>query len=110
MQKNAKFNNLRKIPGSAGLVQGVKGGRTPAYAVKGGNGSFIVADRAKLILSLTCEDGSIVEKDIYFDVKSYTDRRITDKFRDELEATLSGFDFLVENGNIINLDEALANL
>lgn len=107
---NAKFVSLVKISGTAKLVQGVKYGQVPAGAVAGGNGSFIVGERAKLILRVRCENGGCVEKDIYFDVKSYTKRRITDNFCRQLEGMLADFNFLVENGRIVNLDAAFSNL
>ncbi len=110
MHKNAKFEKLTKIPGTSKVVQGIKNGRVPSNAVAGGNGSFVVADRAKLILSVRDEEGQWLNKDIYLDVKDYTSRRITDKFCEELETQMRDFDFIVENNNIVNLDEVLANI
>ena len=110
MLKQAKFDKLTKVPGTSNLVQGVKNGRVPRGAIAGGNGSFIVAERAKLILSLRDEDGHQVTKDIYCDVKDYTSRRLTDKFKDELEAKMQDFDFVVQDGQIVNLDEVLSDL
>lgn len=110
MQINAKFNNLTKIRGTSNLVQGVKRGRTPAHAVAGGNGSFIVAERAKLILSLKCDDGTCVQKDIYTDVKSYSDKNITENYKKVIENKLKDFDFVVEDGRILNLGAALSSL
>ena len=110
MQRYAKFEKLTKIPGTSNVVQGVKNGRVPTGAVAGGNGSFVVAERAKLILAVKDEAGCIVTKDIYLDVKDYTSRRVTDKFCLELEAKMQNFEFVVENGRMLNLDEVLADL
>ena len=50
------------IPGgNSELVQGVKGGAVPKNAICGGNGSFIVADPAKIFLGISF-DGRIHRK------------------------------------------------
>ena len=110
MQKKFKFEKLTKIPGTSKLVQGVKNGCRPPNAVAGGNGSFIVAERSKLILAIRGEDGTLLKKDIYCQVKSWTNRRLTNLFCEQLEAMFKSFDFLVENDDIINLDKLLVNL
>lgn len=110
MHINAKFEKLTKIPGTGKLVQGVKHGQVPKNAVAGGNGSFIVAERARLILSVRTEQGKCVQKDIYLDVKEYSSRKITEKFKDEIETNMKDFNFIVEGENILNLDEFLANM
>ena len=110
MHINAKFEKLTKIPGDSKLVQGVKYGRVPRNAVAGGNGSFIVAERAKLILTVRTEEGKCIQKDIYLEVKDHTSKRITPRFRDEIEATMQNFNFIVEGEDILNLDEVLEKL
>ena len=107
MQKFAKFKSLTKIPGSASLKQGVKGGRTPKNAIRGGNGSFITYERAQVILTLD-SDGKRLSKDIYFDIKDATGgKRITDTLCSKLENQFENFNFIVEDGNISNICEAI---
>ena len=108
--KYAKFESLVRVPGTTKFVQGIKNGRTPKNAVAGGNGSFIVGQRGQLILSLRDEDDSLLRKDIYHEVKKYTQRKITDNFCYRLIGMMNPFEFKVENGNIINLDEILSLL
>jgi hypothetical protein len=54
------------VPGSGPkLVQGVKGGRAPKNAVRGGNGSYLVVhEKAKAILNGSAEDGTPMVFDI----------------------------------------------
>ena len=53
------------IPGSpAMLKQGVKYGSTPKNAFRGGNGSFLVREPAKLILRLKNSAGATLSRDI----------------------------------------------
>lgn len=106
MQKFAEFVSLTRIPGTSHLKQGVKGGRTPRNAVAGGNGSFIVAERAKVILTLKHE-GKQFQKDIYYDIKDVTSKRITDNLCCKLENAFENFNFTVEDGEFTNIDEAI---
>lgn len=106
MQEFAKFVSITRIPGSSHLKQGVKGGRTPRNAVRGGNGSFIVAERAKVLLTLNYKEQNY-QKDIYYDIKDVTSKRITDNLCLKLEAAFENFDFTVENGRFTNISEAI---
>lgn len=106
MQK-ACFTSLQKVSQNSKLVQGIKGGRRPQGAVKGGNGSFIVVEPAKLFITLKVND-YYIKKDIYLDVKSVTDRRITDKFVRDLTEFFSDKEFIVENGEIQNIKDLIA--
>jgi len=107
MQKFAKFISLTRIPGSSSLKQGVKGGKTPSNAIRGGNGTFIVYDRAEVILVLEY-NGKRYSKDIYLDIKDATGgRKITDKFCSKLEAAFENFKFTVEDGQFTNIYEAI---
>ena len=111
MQKIARFKSLVKIPAKTDLVKGIKNGHVPPNAVAGGNGTFVVRQRAKLFLKVKCvEDGSVAKKDIYIDVKKHTTERITNAFCERLEKLFEDFEFMVEDGYIINIDEALENL
>lgn len=64
---NAKFVSLRWIKGEpAHLVQGIKGNKTPKNALKGSNGSFIVAGSpTEIILTVELENGNVCRYDIY---------------------------------------------
>jgi len=107
MQKFAKFVSLTRIPGSASLKQGVKGGKIPKNAIGGSNGSFIVYDKADVILTLEYE-GKLYSKDIYYDIKDATDgKRITEKFCSKLETTFETFKFAVEDGQFTNINKAI---
>lgn len=107
MQNFAKFISLTRIPGSTSLKQGIKGGKTPKNAIRGGNGSFIVHDRAKVILTLDY-NGKCYSRDIYFDIKDVTDgRKITDKFCSKLETAFENFNFTIEDGRFSNISEAI---
>lgn len=106
MQNFAKFVSLTKIPGSSSVKQGVKGGRTPKNAVAGGNGSFVVYERAKVILGLKF-NGAYFSKDIYFAIKDCTSKRITDNLCSKLEDYFKDFKFKIRDGEIINLEEAI---
>ena len=107
MQKFAKFVSLTRIPGSASLKQGVKGGRIPKNAISGGNGTFVTYDRAEVYLTLEY-NGKRYSKDIYYDIKDATDgRRITDKFCCKLEDSFENFKFTVKDGKFTNIKEAI---
>lgn len=107
MQDFAKFVSLVRIPGSASLKQGVKGGKTPKNAIKGGNGSFVVYDRGEVILNLE-QNGQYYSPDIYFNIKYVTDgKKITEKLCRKLEKGFENFDFVMEDGRITNIDEAI---
>lgn len=106
MQDFAKFVSLTRIPGTSYLKQGVKGGKTPRNAYAGSNGSFIVGERAEVILTLEYK-GKCYNKDIYSDIKDATSKRITDKFCSKLEDSFEDFNFTVENGKFTNIDQAI---
>ncbi len=50
--------------GEPELKQGVKGGRVPKNAVRGGNGSFIVAEPAKIFLGVSFDNGTYKEYEV----------------------------------------------
>ncbi len=55
----------------ASLQQGVKGGRVPKHAVRGGNGSYIVSPPPQVIVELQDNDtGETCTVDIYHCLKS----------------------------------------
>ena len=57
--------NYDYIPGSPTMLkQGVKYGSTPKNAFRGGNGSFLVREPAKLILRLKNSAGVTLSRDI----------------------------------------------
>lgn len=106
MQDFAKFVSLTRIPGTSYLKQGVKGGRRPKNAYAGSNGSFIVGERAKVILTLNYK-GKNYSKDIYYDIKDATEKRITDKLCSKIENALENYKFTVEDGKFTNIDDAV---
>lgn len=106
MQEFANFVSLKKISGSSHVKQGVKGGRTPRNAVAGGNGSFVVYERAQIILLLKFK-GAYFSKDIYYAIKDCTSKKITDKLCSKLEKGFKDFKFKIRDGEIANLEEAI---
>lgn len=108
MQK-ASFSSLQKKPQETKLVQGVRGGRVPEGAVAGGNGSFIVVTQyAQLLLTIKLNKNDYLTKDIYLLIKEMTDRRITDKLVRELVEFFNDKEFIVENGEIQNIKDLIA--
>lgn len=107
MQNFAKFVSINRVPGSpAYLKQGVKGGRRPKGAFAGSNGSFLVQnERAKVYLSLEY-NGNVFSKDIYLNIRDYVDK-VYDSTCTKLEKVFKNFKFKIEDGEIVNLDEAL---
>ena len=107
MHNFAKFVSINRVPGSpAYLKQGVKGGRRTKGAFAGSNGSFIVQDeRAKVYLRLEY-NGNTFSKDIYLDIRGYVNK-VYDSTCDKLEKVFKDFKFKVEDGEIVNLHEAL---
>ena len=107
MQEFAKFISLQKTSGSSSVIQGVKGGRTPRNAIRGGNGSFRVYDRGEVRLTLEY-NGNRYSKDIYLDIKEATGgKNITDKLCSKLESAFENFNFTVEDGKFTNIYEAI---
>ena len=104
-EKTAKFYDLEWVPGTNTLKQGVKGGRRPKNSYAGGNGSFIVGTPAELNLTVICGNGRFVTKNIYYDVKEYSDERITVTFRQMLEKKLLDEEFKVSGKEITNIYE-----
>lgn len=110
MQEFAKFVDLNYVPGTAPyLLQGVKGGRTPYNAIKGGNGSFkMPGASSKLILTIKTDSGRCIGVNIINVVRSVLNRsRITEKLCDNLERTFTSSKFEVSDGYITNLEELI---
>lgn len=95
----------------AHVVQGVKGGRTPYGAIRGGNGSFLVIDeKAEIHLELEDQDGEIFRsQNIINDIRRIMGwSRITANRVCLLENIFSNAVFVVnEEGFIFNLEEIL---
>lgn len=95
----AYFKSLKWEKGSRDLVQGVRGNRVPYNAISGGNGSFICGTPAKLILTVTTEDGRDISRNIISVVRAVNGWvRITQNRVDAIE---SGF----RNSKVLDLDE-----
>lgn len=107
MQNFATFVSITRIPGTpAYLKQGVKGGRRPNNALAGSNGSFVMpGERAKVYLRLKY-NGNIFSKDIYCDIRDYVNK-VYDSTCDKLEKVFKNFKFMIEDGEIVNLHDAL---
>lgn len=79
------FEKLTWIKGRTELVQGIKGNSIPYNAIRGGNGSFVVAIPAKLILTY---DGGKT-RNIIFMVKQINGwKKLSQKRFDMLEKKL----------------------
>lgn len=106
----ARYDKLVWIQSSpARLVQGVKYGRTPRGAIRGGNGSFLVIDNPAEIHiitedenGMTYDSGNIIQE--IRDIKCWS--RITANRVEQLRSELNfrGFEFEIdESGRILNL-------
>ena len=109
----AEFYSLEWIKGERGhLVKGIKGGRRPNGAVRGGNGSFIVkGSPSQLILTVKTSNGHLVENNIYSDVLEASGRsRMSDSFESLLENICETVEFKVTTGSSIDISELLNQL
>lgn len=113
MQEFAKFSGLHYYPGSAPhLLQGVKHGRTPAGAIKGGNGSFrMPGEPSKLYLAIKTDSGRCLSINIINIVRAVLDRsRITQKLCDDLENVFASAKFEVDGDYITNLSDIISKV
>ncbi|MBP3801863.1 MAG: hypothetical protein J6I85_07590 [Clostridia bacterium] len=102
---NAKFVSLRWIKGEpAHLVQGIKGNKTPKNALKGSNGSFIVAGSpTEIILTVELENGNVCRYDIYRQILLETGRKkMSQKLFDTVESKFekTTFEYDEKTGDI----------
>lgn len=85
------------------LVQGVKRHQTPRGAIRGSNGSFLVAgEPPKLYLTVNTEDGNMIRQNVYHDVMNQSGRaRMSEKFFECIKAKFEHAEFEVNpNGAI----------
>ena len=104
----ATFKSLKWNKGSRYVEQGVRGGRTPYNAVRGGNGSFVCEDPSELILTLVTEDGREISRDIIHLVRGVNSWcRISKNRFERLEAKLKGIHEFELGGNnyIVGLED-----
>lgn len=102
------------IPGgNPELVQGIKGGAVPKNAVHGGNGSFIIADPAKIFLGISFDDGVYGKYEVGGRFRRYLhyDRgigRVTRKRVENICKQLLNREVNIsEDGYIVNLESLL---
>ena len=109
MKTKANFLELIWIPSQIPYIEtGVKNGKTPKNAIKGSNGTFVIAEPPQLILVLSLDKtGLTVRKDIYRDVKDLTSKRLTKNFRKRLEEVFENSTFIFDEGELTNLDELI---
>lgn len=88
------------------LVQGVKNHKTPRGAIRGGNGSFLVAgEPPKLYLTVNTEDGKMIRQNVYHDVMNQTGRsRMSEKFFESIEEKFEQTEFEVNSNGKISWD------
>ena len=80
------FSYQQGTPGY--LKQGVKGNRRPRGAVRGDNGSFIMAgDRPKVTVNVRTEDGKEQSVDMYRVIKDNSSRKMSETY---VNALMSG--------------------
>lgn len=107
----ANLNELIWVECSAPtLVQGVRGGYRPRNAIRGGNGSFICVEPAKIYLKVTTFDMKTVESDDIIKLLRQATGwvKITRNRVNMLREFMENSEFEVENGEIVNI-EALLN-
>lgn len=69
--------DVRYVPSTSQLVQGVKNNQVPPGAIRGDNGSFITGTRPQVLVSTS--DGNT--RDFYESIKMQTSRsRVTEKY------------------------------
>ncbi len=73
---------LKYVQASAGIETGVKNNRVPRNSIRGGNGTFLVANPPQIYATFGDDDGSFIRKDCYSEIKSAVDgrRKVTEKF------------------------------
>ena len=79
-------------------------------AVGGENDSYVVNRPPKLILTLVFDGHCVVQRDIYYDVKQCTDRKITKNLRQLLADNFEKERFIIEDDEITNLSDILENI
>lgn len=58
------------LQGYSELQQGVKGNKVPKNAIKGGNGSFIISDPARCLITIDTKEDGEFELDITDDIRT----------------------------------------